>query len=116
MLHGAMLDFNPLEKVSLLPPCTTARRYPVILNKFLINTGTGGEGRFKGGDGVLREMLFRSPLTLSVLSERRVYCPYGLEGGNPGSVGRNTVVRKNGTVLDIGGKASVEMYPGVCCV
>lgn len=55
-------------------------RYPVILQRFQLNPGTGGDGLFKGGDGVLREMMFRKPLILSVLTERRQFCPYGLEG------------------------------------
>lgn len=56
------------------------RRYPVHVRKFMLRQGTGGQGRFDGGDGVLREIMFRAALTLSVLTERRVLEPYGLEG------------------------------------
>lgn len=56
------------------------RRYPVHVRKFMLRPGTGGTGRFRGGDGVLREILFRAPVTLSVLTERRVLQPYGLNG------------------------------------
>lgn len=56
------------------------RRYPVHVRKFTLRSGSGGDGRFKGGDGVIRELMFRSPLTLSVLTERRVLQPYGLQG------------------------------------
>ena len=52
----------------------------MILNRFHLNVGTGGKGLHNGGDGVVRELLFRRPLTLSVLCERRVYSPYGLKG------------------------------------
>jgi 5-oxoprolinase (ATP-hydrolysing) len=52
----------------------------VILVKFHLNAGTGGDGFYRGGNGVIREMLFRKPLILSVLTERRVYSPYGLKG------------------------------------
>ena len=62
------------------PPDFIFCRYPAILVRFHLNEHTGGEGLFKGGDGVVREMLFRRPLTLSILTERRVYSPYGLEG------------------------------------
>ncbi len=48
---------------------------------FQLNRGSGGEGQYRGGDGVVREMLFRRPLTLCVLTERRVYSPFGLKGG-----------------------------------
>lgn len=56
------------------------RRYPVHVKQFLLRSGTGGLGKFNGGDGVLREIMFRAPLTLSVLTERRVLEPYGMEG------------------------------------
>lgn len=56
------------------------RRYPVYVRKFMLREGSGGSGKFKGGDGVKRELLFRSPVTLSVLTERRVLQPYGMEG------------------------------------
>ena len=55
-------------------------RYPVILKCFCLKEGTGGLGQYRGGDGVLREVMFRRPLTLSVLTERRVYQPYGMNG------------------------------------
>ena len=56
------------------------RRYPVFLHCFNLNNGTGGDGKYKGGDGIKRELVFRRQLTLSVLTERRVYHPYGLQG------------------------------------
>jgi len=58
------------------------RRYPVIINTFTLNAGTGGKGKFNGGNGVIRELLFRKNLVLSVLTERRVFSPYGLNGTN----------------------------------
>lgn len=56
------------------------RRYPVMLRKFCLREFSGGAGVHKGGDGVIRELLFRCPMTLSVLTERRVFAPYGFEG------------------------------------
>lgn len=56
------------------------RRYPVILRYFSLRADSGGLGLYKGGEGIRREVLFRQPLTLSVLTERRVYAPYGLKG------------------------------------
>ena len=58
----------------------TLSRYPVILQEFSVNAGTGGAGQFHGGDGVIRELQFRRPLSFAILSERRVYSPYGLQG------------------------------------
>ena len=56
------------------------RSFPVVLQQFNLNVGSGGAGLHPGGDGVVRELLFRRPLTLSVLTERRVFRPYGLKG------------------------------------
>ena len=60
------------------------RRYPVILREFSLRSGSGGRGRYRGGDGVVRDIEFRIPCQVSILSERRVYRPYGLSGGEDG--------------------------------
>ena len=70
------------------------RRYPVILREFSLRSGSGGKGQHHGGDGVVRDIEFRIPLQVSILSERRVYRPYGLEGGEDGQCGLNIWVRK----------------------
>lgn len=88
------------------------RRYPVHVRKFMLRPNTGGNGRFKGGDGVLREILFRSTLTLSVLTERRVLQPYGLQGGCPGSRGLNLLIRADGRTINLGPKTAVPVLPG----
>lgn len=70
------------------------RRYPVILREFSLRAGSGGKGQHHGGDGVIRDIEFRIPLQVSILSERRVYRPYGLEGGEDAQCGVNIWVRK----------------------
>ena len=57
------------------------RRYPVILREFSLRSDSGGKGKYPGGDGVVRDIEFRIPCQVSILSERRVYRPYGLHGG-----------------------------------
>ncbi|KAJ3636928.1 hypothetical protein MTP99_000429 [Tenebrio molitor] len=89
------------------------RRYPVHVRKFMLRPDTGGTGRFRGGDGVLREILFRAPLTLSVLTERRVLQPYGLNGGGPGARGLNLLIRADGRTINLGPKNAVTIQPGV---
>lgn len=69
MTNTRMTDVEILEK-----------RYPVILKKFTLNYNTGGSGLNPGGNGIIRELLFRKKLTLSVLTERRVFRPYGVKG------------------------------------
>jgi 5-oxoprolinase (ATP-hydrolysing) len=70
------------------------RRYPVILRQFSLRPGTGGKGQHSGGDGVIRDIEFRIPVQVSILSERRVYHPYGLEGGEDAACGKNIWVRR----------------------
>lgn len=69
------------------------RRYPVLLREFSLREGSGGLGQHKGGDGVVRDIEFRIPVQVSILSERRVYHPYGLAGGEDAECGRNIWVR-----------------------
>lgn len=70
------------------------RRYPVLLREFSLRAGSGGAGKHRGGDGVVRDIEFRIPVQVSILSERRVYHPYGLEGGEDAQCGLNIWVRK----------------------
>lgn len=88
------------------------KRYPVVVNKFTLNPNTGGKGEKTGGDGVLRELLFRKELTLSVLTERRVFSPYGLKGGEPGKKGKNLIKFKNGRVVNLGSKNTIQVQSG----
>lgn len=64
------------------------RRYPVILREFSLRSNSAGRGLHGGGEGVVRDIEFRIPVQVSILSERRVYAPYGLEGGGKGGGGR----------------------------
>lgn len=91
-------------------------RYPVILRQFSIRSGSGGRGRFRGGEGVLREIEFRQPLSVSILSERRVTRPYGMAGGEPGGAGLNVYIKKeiDGSErrINVGGKMELNVQPG----
>ncbi|KAK3378571.1 Hydantoinase B/oxoprolinase-domain-containing protein [Podospora didyma] len=70
------------------------RRYPILLREFSIRKGSGGKGQHRGGDGVVRDIEFRIPVQVSILSERRVYRPYGMAGGEDAECGLNLWVRK----------------------
>ena len=52
----------------------------MVVNKFQLNEGTGGAGLYRGGDGILRELMFCKQMTLCIMTERRIYAPYGLQG------------------------------------
>ncbi|KAH8820974.1 Hydantoinase B/oxoprolinase-domain-containing protein [Xylogone sp. PMI_703] len=70
------------------------RRYPVLLREFSLRAGSGGAGKYRGGDGVIRDIEFRIPVQVSILSERRVYHPYGLDGGQDAECGLNLWVKQ----------------------
>lgn len=101
---------------------TLERRYPVLLRRFSLRDGSGGAGAFAGGSGVVRELQFRRPLRVSVLSERRALPPSGLAGGDPGARGVNTLLRDPSAaagdaaalarVVSLGGKASFAAAAG----
>lgn len=69
-----------MTNTRITDPEILERRYPIILRKFSLREQSGGRGQFKGGDGVIRELLFRRPMLLSVITERRVLNPYGMKG------------------------------------
>ncbi|XP_075985169.1 5-oxoprolinase isoform X2 [Anticarsia gemmatalis] len=88
------------------------RRYPMLVTKFSLRTHSGGKGRWNGGDGVSRELVFRRSVQLSVLTERRSFQPYGMNGGEAGERGLNLLQRVDGRLINLGGKASIHAYPG----
>jgi N-methylhydantoinase B len=85
--------------------------YPLRVRRYALRTGSGGEGRWRGGEGLVREMEFRVPARVTLLSERRRTRPYGLEGGGPGSPGRNVLIRGD-DARDLPGKGTVEVEAG----
>jgi 5-oxoprolinase (ATP-hydrolysing) len=87
-------------------------RFPVRLDSFEIRRGSGGRGRWHGGDGAVRRMRFLQPMTAAILSGRRRVPPYGMAGGEPGQVGRNSVQRADGRIEELGGCDSTPMQPG----
>ncbi|MFW6357851.1 MAG: hydantoinase B/oxoprolinase family protein [Chroococcales cyanobacterium] len=87
-------------------------RFPVILEEFSIRANSGGEGRYRGGNGVIRKVRFLEPMTAAILSSRRQIAPFGLAGGKAGATGQNWVQRANGSVEELGSTAVVEMNAG----
>nr|WP_315239385.1 hydantoinase B/oxoprolinase family protein [uncultured Albidiferax sp.] len=87
-------------------------RFPVRLESFAIVPGSGGAGRWQGGNGGLRRVRFLEPMTASILSNGRVHGAFGMAGGRSGQVGRNRVVRADGRVEELGHIGQAEMQPG----
>ncbi|KAG0084887.1 hypothetical protein BGZ92_009481 [Podila epicladia] len=97
-----------MTNTRITDPEILERRYPVILREFALRTGSGGKGLHPGGEGLIRDIEFLEPMEVSILSERRVFQPYGIRGGGPGQSGKNLWVQKrtqpkvSGTVEDEG--------------
>jgi 5-oxoprolinase (ATP-hydrolysing) len=87
-------------------------RYPVRLDSYAIRAGSGGRGRWHGGDGGTRRIRFLEPMTASILANSRRIAPFGLAGGDSGQPGRNWVERTDGARVDLPHIGSVAMQPG----
>jgi 5-oxoprolinase (ATP-hydrolysing) len=91
-------------------------RFPVQLRAFARRRGSGGAGRFRGGDGLVRAYRFLEPVTVSLLAERRTTAPFGLAGGAPGAPGRQHVLRRgpSGEMVReaVAGHATLALAPG----
>jgi 5-oxoprolinase (ATP-hydrolysing) len=89
------------------------RRYPVMIEEFSIRKNSGGKGKFNGGDGIVRIFRFLDKLNVSILSERRVFAPFGIEGGEDGQKGLNLYVNsKINKIFNIGAKNTINVNPG----
>jgi 5-oxoprolinase (ATP-hydrolysing) len=87
-------------------------RFPVVLDRFAIRRGSGGSGRFPGGEGVERRIRFLAPMTVAILSGHRVVPPPGLGDGGPGAVGRTRIVRADGRVETLASADRRQVGPG----
>ncbi len=120
---GAGSDYDGTDAVHthmtnsrLTDPEVLEFRFPVLVEEFSLRHGSGGIGRHHGGNGVIRRIKFREPMEASILSDRRILPPFGLEGGSPGAAGRNYVLRGDGRREDFGATHSVTMARGDCFV
>ena len=87
-------------------------RFPVRLESYEIRAGTGGAGRWQGGNGGVRRVRFLEAMTASILSNGRQHGAFGMAGGQPGEVGKNQVHRLDGSVESLGHIGQAEMQPG----
>ena len=86
--------------------------YPMRLQRYGLRRGSGGAGKFSGGDGLVRDVEFLTRSRVTVLSERRKRSPYGLHGGHPGERGENVLLRGGYEEVKLAGKEVVDVEPG----
>jgi 5-oxoprolinase (ATP-hydrolysing) len=96
----------------LTDPEVLETRFPVLLREFSLRRGSGGDGAFRGGDGLVRCIEFREPMTAAILSNRRRVAPFGLAGGGPAAKGENRVLRRDGRSEALAATAEVAVEAG----
>ncbi len=119
---GTSAVHTHMTNTRLTDPEVLEFRYPVVLESFEVRRGSGGKGKFKGGDGTLRVMVFREQMDVSLLTGHRQVPPFGLAGGGPGEVGENWCRRADGrmerlegcdqTVVDAGDAIIIKTPSG----
>ena len=110
--HGADAVQTHMTNSRMTDPEVLEQKYPVLLESFAIRRGSGGAGKWHGGDGAVRRIRFRESMQASILSNHRVVAPFGLDGGDPGAVGVNRVERAGGKVEILGGTATINLEAG----
>ncbi|NUS81054.1 MAG: 5-oxoprolinase, partial [Streptomyces sp.] len=108
---GAPVVQTHMTNSRLTDPEVLEWRLPVRLDEFAVRQGSGGAGRWRGGDGAVRRIRFLEPMTVSTLSQHRRLPPYGMAGGEPGALGANRVERADGTVTPLLGSDAADVLP-----
>lgn len=85
--------------------------YPLKCKRYSLRNGSGGDGRWRGGDGIIKQYLALEPCTFSIISDRRQVRPHGVKGGGDGATGKNIVIR-NGKEQALGGKDTIALNEG----
>jgi N-methylhydantoinase B/oxoprolinase/acetone carboxylase alpha subunit len=85
---------------------------PYLVRVTGFRRGSGGKGEKQGGDGVIRQIRFLKPASVSLLSERRNYAPYGMAGGENGQKGRNSIIKKDGSKVELPSRIQLQMETG----
>jgi len=110
--HGTSVVQTHMTNSRLTDPEVLELRFPVQLQSHEIHKNSGGLGQWRGGDGAVRRIKFLQTMTASILSNNRVYPPFGMAGGQAGALGRNWVQRKDGSIETMGHAGSTQMQPG----
>ncbi len=109
---GASAVQTHMTNSRLTDPEVLEMRYPVRVERFEVRHGSGGPGRWRGGDGVVREISFQAPMTAAILANRRRNAPFGLNGGGDAMPGLTEVVRVDGTTERLSYAQLTDLVPG----
>jgi 5-oxoprolinase (ATP-hydrolysing) len=109
---GASAVHTHMTNTRITDPEVLEMRYPVRLDRFAIRRGTGGAGRWRGGDGVVRAITALEPMVATIVASRRTVAPFGLAGGQAGSTGQQWARRADGRWLTLAGSDQIALEPG----
>ena len=109
---GASVVQTHMTNSRLTDPEVLEWRHPVLVEEFAVRRGSGGGGRWDGGDGAVRRIRFLEPMTVSTIASHRRVPPYGMAGGSPGALGAGRVDRSDGSVQHLAGADSVSLKAG----
>jgi 5-oxoprolinase (ATP-hydrolysing) len=110
--NGTSAIQTHMTNTRMTDPEVLELRYPVRLEHFSIRHGSGGKGKWRGGDGATRRIRFLEPMTAVIVASRREVAPFGLEGGDDGAPGRQWVERSNGSRNILQGTDRAELNAG----
>jgi 5-oxoprolinase (ATP-hydrolysing) len=110
--HGFSGVHHHMTNTRITDPELMEYRYPVQVLYFGIRHNSGGKGHYNGGNGLRRELQFLAPVALSVLTQHRNNPPYGMAGGEPGSVGTQYIKKTSGAIIDLASIDSAEAEAG----
>lgn len=109
---GADAVHHHMTNTRITDPEVMEWRYPVRVEEFSIRKRSGGEGKWQGGDGVIRKLRFTEPVKLTILSQHRVVKPFGMEGGGPGAAGNQWVETESGSKTILKGVDAIDLEKG----
>ncbi|HSI65008.1 MAG TPA: hydantoinase B/oxoprolinase family protein, partial [Candidatus Saccharimonadia bacterium] len=110
--HGSDAMHSHMTNTAITDPEIIERRYPVRVRQFAIRRNSGGTGKWNGGDGVIREVEFLEPLTISLLTQHRKVAPYGVDDGGDGARGAQTLRHADGTAEILPSSVTRDVRPG----
>jgi 5-oxoprolinase (ATP-hydrolysing) len=110
--HGTSVVQTHMTNSRLTDPEILELRFPVHLESYSIKQGSGGDGKWQGGNGGVRKIRFLEAMTASILSNGRIYPAFGAQGGGSGAIGLNYVLHKNGQRTDLTHADKAELLPG----
>jgi 5-oxoprolinase (ATP-hydrolysing) len=110
--NGTAAVHTHMTNTRITDPEIMELRYPVRVEEFSIRPNSGGAGQYFGGNGAVRKIRFLEPMTATIVASRRIFAPFGLNGGGDGAKGEQWVERANGNIETLPGSAQAQLEPG----